>query len=155
MCRLPINTVIGALLALLLLMSSCAKHSGGKLYPAVLTEDTEVYFGNEKHFTTSETVPSGTEIQLSARITDKGYRVVKYGRKIGYVHSPKYRGISTVRTRTAYRVVNNNTPTDTVHRRDTTKRVYRPTGGGTVHVKGHYRNGRYVKPHTRKAPRRR
>ena len=141
---------------LFIIFSSCATNVVNKMYDVVLIENSEIYFGNENYFSASETIVKETPVKIQAKVSRKGYQKVRYGSRIGYIHSPKYR-VKGSRRITTDSIPNYfvTTSTDTSNSTRTTTNKYRPSSG-TVHVKGYYRKvGTYVRPHTRRAPRKR
>lgn len=127
-------------LIILLLMVSCTNY-----YTVLLTEDTNVYAtsSNENIITT---IPKDTQVYISNKANKKNYKKIKWGNYYGLAYNPSYTSYSAY---TSARNYNTSTPS---------YNNYTPSksSGGTVHVKGYTRkDGTYVSPHTRSAPRRR
>lgn len=127
------------LLIITILFTSCTTN----YYTVLLTEDTTLYKnGDTLNFITS--IPKKTHVYVSNKPKRKNFKKIKWGNYYGWAYNPNYISYSSYKTvsQPAYRT--NYTPSSS-------KR-----SGGSVSVKGYYRkNGTYVKPHTRSAPRRR
>jgi len=79
--------------------------------------------------------------------SQKGFRKVKYNNHIGYIYRPSFKEYQP----NYYVNISDSTKVDNVVRPATSSSI-----GGSVSVKGYYRkDGTYVRPHTRKAPKRR
>ena len=104
-------------------------------YAVTLVEDSPL-FNKPNDGNSVIVVPKGETVYLSNG--KKSYRKIKYRSFTGYVYNPVYSGQAEVTT-SSYKTSNNSSKS-------------RPK---TVHVKGYTRkNGTYVRPHTRSAPRR-
>lgn len=126
-------------LIILLSMVSCTNY-----YTVLLTEDTNVYetSNNENIITT---IPKDTQVYISNKANNKNYKKIKWGNYYGLAYNPSYTSYSAYTPVKGY-----NTPTHSYNYTPST------SSGGTVHVKGYTRkDGTYVTPHTRSAPRRR
>lgn len=126
------------LFAILFIFSSCTTYE----YVYFLSP-TELY---RKPVDSSESyfvIPADTPLYMSKDATV--YRKIKYKKYKGFVYSPNYRYVD-------YKFKNDTIPAN----RSINSDSYEPSSGGTVHVKGYYRkDGTYVRPHTRKAPKKR
>ncbi|MCT1525412.1 hypothetical protein [Sphingobacterium hotanense] len=137
---------------LLFLLLSCKIQKTENYYIVSITEDALVYAKDDLNSICLEEVKVGEPIYMILDKSKKGFRKVKYKGKTGYVYRPSFKAYAP----SSYRAVTSNIGKDSTVTRST--RTYTPatSSGGTVHVKGYYRkNGTYVKPHTRSAPRRR
>lgn len=126
-------------LIILLSMVSCTNY-----YTVLLTEDTNVYAtsSNENIITT---IPKDTQVYISNKANKKNYKKIKWGNYYGLAYNPSYTSYSAYTSAESY-----NTSTPSYNYTPST------SSGGTVHVKGYTRkDGTYVRPHTRSAPRRR
>ncbi len=126
-------------LILLLSIVSCTNY-----YTVLLTEDTNVY-GTSSNENIVTTIPKDTKVYLSNKANKKNYKKIKWGNYSGWAYNPTYTSYSSYIPTKSY-----NTPTSPSYN-------YTPStsSGGTVHVKGYTRkDGTYVSPHTRSAPRR-
>lgn len=126
-------------LIILLSIVSCTNY-----YTVLLTEDTNLYAtSNNENIVT--TIPKDTQVYISKKKNKKNYKKIKWGNYSGLAYNPSYTSYNTY---TPAKSSNTSTPSYS----------YTPnkSHGGTVHVKGYTRkNGTYVSPHTRSAPRRR
>lgn len=126
-------------LIILLSMVSCTNY-----YTVLLTEDTNLYAtSNNENIVT--TIPKDTQVYISNKENKKNYKKIKWGNYSGLAYNPSYTSYNTYTPAKSY-----NTSTSSYN--------YTPSksSGGTVHVKGYTRkDGTYVSPHTRSAPRRR
>ncbi|AQX10870.1 hypothetical protein [Elizabethkingia meningoseptica] len=126
-------------LVLFLSVISCTNY-----YTVQLQEDTPLYSNSEGE-TSLIIIPRDTEVFLSSKANKKNYRKLKWGNYYGFAFNPSY---------TSY---NSYIPSKT-YKKPTSSYDYTPntSSSGTVHVKGYTRkDGTYVSPHTRSAPRRR
>lgn len=121
---------------IILLNISCVNY-----YNVVLTSDTVLY---EKEGDVNSIVckiPSGSIVYIKGKKI-RNYRKVKYGKCTGWANNPSYEQSKN----TSSSNKSNN------YRKSSSENSN--FGNGTVKVKGYYRkNGTYVKPHTRSAPR--
>lgn len=113
-------------------------------YTVLLTEDTSLYLGtnNENIITT---IPKNTQVYVSNKANKKKYRKIKWGSYSGWAYNPIFTYYNT------YVPTNN-------YKSSIPSYNYTPSSNsrGTVPVKGYTRkDGTYVRPHTRSAPRRR
>ncbi|MDR6489943.1 hypothetical protein J2799_004493 [Chryseobacterium vietnamense] len=130
---------IAFFLLILLAMVSCTNY-----YTVLLTEDTNVYAAssNENIITT---IPKETQVYISSKANKKNYKKIKWGNYYGFAYNPSFTSYSNYTSAGSY---NTSTPSY--------KYTPSTSSGGTVHVKGYTRkDGTYVRPHTRSAPRRR
>lgn len=114
------------------------------------TEETSVFSDSKESAYTKVVIPKGTSIYVTKGTSKRSK--IKWNNYSGWISNTSYSYYkpSPLATRV---------PRDTSSTSSTTKaNDYRPNNasGGTVQVKGYYRkNGTYVRPHTRSAPRRR
>lgn len=163
------------LLGSILLLASCSMN----LYLCQTDDELRIY---EK--ASNQGVPTATIrrdhhfVSKSAKPTKKGYCKVVYGNIKGYVYKPtfakstafrnywyfSYRNYFIFSDSLGYHNWYNYSPkpfSSSYEQNYTPTRSYKSytpsrSTGGTVHVKGYYRkDGTYVRPHTRSAPRRR
>jgi hypothetical protein len=103
-------------------------------------------------------IPAGSSIYVNSSIEKNDYREFRYGRYKGWTRSSKYVYGKKGWTKKLYGTASvSNSTIDSTYRRSyyTPSSTYTPSRG-TVQVKGYYRkDGTYVRPHTRSAPRRR
>lgn len=113
-------------------------------YTVLLQEDAPLY--SRINDSTSVTIiPKDTKVYLSSKTNKKNYRKLKWGNYYGFVFNPNYTSYNSYIPAKSY-----NTTTPSYNYMPST------SSGGTVHVKGYTRkDGTYVSPHTRSAPRRR
>lgn len=140
------------IILIILSLSSCRIHTTENYYTVTITEDAAIYLKSDLSSNSIDLVKSGEPIYMILDKSSKGFRKVKYRNKVGYVYRPSFKAYSKTEYQNTYASANTN---DSV-KNDRIK-TYRPSStGGTVHVKGYYRkNGTYVRPHTRSAPRKR
>lgn len=114
-------------------------------YTVLLTEDTNVY-KNDNDRAVVVTIPKDTQVYLSNKANKKNYKKIKWGEYLGWAYNPSYSSYSSY-----IPLKTSNSSTGYYNSSSSSK-----GSGGTVNVKGYYRkNGTYVSPHTRSAPRRR
>ncbi|RVT77560.1 hypothetical protein EOD40_07085 [Flavobacterium sufflavum] len=138
------------ILVLIVLFSSCNTY-----YYISNTEDIYLYNTPDKNDSSKEItlIPKGTYYYTT--IVKKRFRKAKYGNLNGYIYNPYfdnpyYTPNSKVSVSNSS-IKNNSTTNNSTYNYSSTS-YDRPK---TVNVKGYYRkNGTYVKPHTRSAPRR-
>jgi CRISPR/Cas system-associated endonuclease/helicase Cas3 len=128
-------------LVLLLSVISCTNY-----YTVLLQEDTPLYSSSNSE-TSTTVIPKGTEVYLSSKPNRKNYRKIKWGNYYGWANKPQYSTYSNYTSTSSY-----TSPTvSSVSSYNTGS-----SSGGSVSVKGYTRkDGTYVRPHTRSAPRRR
>lgn len=135
---------------MLLLLCSCAVY---KFENYVTVNEISIYQENGKEIIT-EKIPQYSTISFSKNKTKKGYPIY-YKRKKWYLTPGFYSDILPY-----YEYVQKYKTQPTVDNTDIKpKRNYSTSNsssyGGSVKVKGYYRkDGTYVKPHTRKSPKR-
>lgn len=115
-------------------------------YTVFLTTDTNLYSNSNSEIVITS-IPKNTQVFLSAKPNKKNYKKIKWGKYFGWVNNPNYTTYSVYKPVNSYKSSTNNNSSSS----------YRPTSsrGGTVQVKGYTRkDGTYVRPHTRSAPRR-
>lgn len=128
------------LFSIVLLFTSCVTN----YYTVYTNEDT--YFQKSKN-NEYETVliPSGTPVYLNSSYNSKGYKKIKYRGNYYWSSGFNYSYTTPSYNSSSYY----SSPRSSSYSSSS-------SSGGTVNVKGYYRkNGTYVKPHTRSAPRRR
>lgn len=127
------------LLIITLLFTSCTTN----YYTVLLNEDTTIYKnGDSLNFITS--VPKDTQVYISSKSNRKNFKRIKWGNYFGWAYNPNYTSYSSY------------TPVSQPSYRSTYTPSSSTSSGGSVSVKGYYRkDGTYVKPHTRSAPKRR
>lgn len=122
------------LLLLIPLLFSCTTN----YYAVTLVEDSPL-FKNPNDGNSIIVIPKGETVYLSK--AKKSYRKIKYGTYRGYVYNPVYAGSteeSDYKT-SSYRSSSSSSSS---------------SSSKTVHVRGYTRkDGTYVRPHTRSAPR--
>lgn len=132
-----------SLLYFLLLFSviSCTNY-----YTVILQEDTPIYSDSNTENSIT-TIPKETQVFISLKPNKKNYRKIKWGSYYGWTNNSNYLTHSTYSKTTPY---SSTTVKSSSNYRSSS------SSGGSVHVKGYTRkDGTYVKPHTRSAPRRR
>lgn len=127
------------LLIITLLFTSCTTN----YYTVLLNDDTTIYKnGDSLNFITS--VPKNTQVYISNKSNRKNFKKIKWGNYYGWAYNPNYTIYSSY------------TPVSQSSYRPTYTPSSSKSSGGSVSVKGYYRkDGTYVKPHTRSAPKRR
>ncbi|WP_426278598.1 hypothetical protein ACN9MN_04640 [Chryseobacterium sp. S-02] len=128
-------------LVLLLSVISCTNY-----YTVLLQEDTPLYSSSNSE-TSTTVIPKGTEVYLSSKPNRNNYRKIKWGNYYGWANNPQHSTYSNYSRTSSY-----TSPTvssgSSYHSGS--------SSGGSVSVKGYTRkDGTYVRPHTRSAPRRR
>lgn len=133
-----------SLILLLLILNSCANN----YYFVNIDEDTTIFTSkNEKESVTIIPKGSGAYINRS----DKKARKLKWRNFKGWAINPRYSNPIF-----SSNSDNNNSNRSNSSNSSYTKSSTKASTGGTVNVKGYTRkNGTYVAPHTRSAPRRR
>lgn len=112
-------------------------------YTVLLTEDTNVY-GNSNNENIVTTIPKDTQVYVSNKANRKNYKKIKCRNYHGWAYNPNYTSYSSYTSAKSY-----NTSTSSYNYTPST------SSGGAVHVKGYTRkDGTYVSPNTRNAPRR-
>lgn len=126
-----------------LFMLSCS----GNYY--LCTVDKPVAFYTTKDTTKAAFyIPQGK--QLIARKKSKKYRAVTYGTTNGYIIAQSFLNETSYSSKEQQYLVFNHDSTYTY-----TYPAASSSSGGSVYVKGYYRkDGTYVRPHTRSAPKR-
>lgn len=133
-------------LFLTLLFISCKVTRVENFYTVLITEDAPIFLKADTLSKSIHFVNSGQPVFMDLDNSKKGYRKVKYKGQTGYVYRPSF----TEYNKYYASKLNDSTKVDNVIKPNTS------SPGGTISVKGYYRkDGTYVKPHTRKAPRRR
>ncbi|CAM3484485.1 hypothetical protein [Flavobacterium chungbukense] len=131
------------LFLILSLTSSCITN----YYYVNLEEDTPIYENKREGTISYYFIPKSEKVYVSS--TTKKYKRIKWKKYKGWAINPTYSSSSSSSTTSnytnsqSYRSVQNS---------------YKPKSysNGTVQVKGYYRkDGTYVRPHTRSAPKRR
>jgi len=133
------------LTVILLFTVSCTTN----YYTVLLTEDTNLY-KNSNDGTLITSIPKDTKVYISAQSNKKLYKKIKWNNYFGWAYSPNYTSYSPYVPVKNYNRSNTSNPSANSYN-------YRPntSTGGTVNVKGYTRkDGTYVRPHTRSAPRR-
>jgi hypothetical protein len=106
-------------------------------YTATVNTDTALYSSQDAGNPTLHIVPAGSAVYVNTKKSRKNYYKIKYGSHTGWAYNPSYT-LSTTRATTSSS--NYTTPS---------------SSGNTVQVNGYYRkDGTYVRPHTRSAPKR-
>lgn len=132
------------LLALFFSLTSCSINN---YYLCTVDEPVEVYSTQNLNAKIATIQKSK---QLVAEGNGKKYRKVRFGTSTGYIHGHKFSSEVKV---TKYQLPSLITITDTSYHVRIPIR-YTPSSG-TVSVKDYYRkDGTYVRPHTRSAPKR-
>ncbi|MGH1516578.1 hypothetical protein [Chryseobacterium sp. JK1] len=128
-------------LVLLLSVISCTNY-----YTVRLQEDTHLYSSSDSSRSVT-IIPKDTEVYLSSKVNKKNYRKLKWGNYYGWANKPSYTTYSSYSKTSSY-----SSPSV----RSSSSYSSQSNSGGSVHVKGYTRkDGTYVRPHTRSAPRRR
>jgi hypothetical protein len=124
------------LLILLPFLFSCTNY-----YYVTMDKDTPLYSSQDSTIEIS-VIPAGTQAHIKGNKAKK-YRKVKYNGFSGYAINPSYTIATPPETTTNHTRARYNTSSNST-----------PSAGKKVHVKGYTRkDGTYVKPHTRSAPR--
>ncbi|MDP5200985.1 hypothetical protein [Flavobacterium sp. DG2-3] len=124
---------------LLITLNSCSSN----YYFVNIDEDTNIY-GSKDSKEIIATIPKGYGAYINT--SDNKYRKVKWKKYKGWALNPVYS--NTLMSSTS-KSNSNYTKTNYTNNQSS-------TSGGSVHVKGYTRkDGTYVSPHTRSAPRRR
>jgi len=129
------------LLLVYFLITSCSTN----YYFVNIEEDTPIYQNTRNDSQSITFIPKG----YSAFVTSgsKKYRKVKWKNYKGWAINPVYSLPTTSNAANS---------TYQTHSNYTTRNSSTRSSGGTVHVKGYTRkDGTYVRPHTRSAPKRR
>ena len=127
---------ITLLLLLAFLVTSCVNY-----YNVTVNAETILYSSENDGSSVVYTVPSGSSVYIKGKNYRK-YRKIKYGNYAGWAYYPNY---------TAPSYYSSGSSSSSNSRSSSSY----SSPGKTVNVKGYYRkNGTYVKPHTRNAPRR-
>lgn len=133
-----------SLILLVLILNSCATN----YYFVNIDEDTTIYTSqNGKESVT--VIPKGSGAYINR--SDKKARKLKWEKFKGWAINPAY-------SNSIFSSNSNSNSSDNTKssKNSYTKSSRRTSSGGTVQVKGYTRkNGTYVAPHTRSAPRRR
>ncbi|WP_374175188.1 hypothetical protein [Flavobacterium tructae] len=128
-----------SLILLLFVLNSCATN----YYFVNIDEDTPI-FTSENGKESVAIIPKGSGAYINR--SDKKARKIKWQNFKGWAINPAYSNSSFSS------IPDNNNSSGSSY----TKSPIRTSSGGSVHVKGYTRkNGTYVAPHTRSAPRRR
>lgn len=128
-------------LVLLLSVISCTNY-----YTVRLQEDTPLYYSSDSSRSVT-IIPKDAEVFLSSKASKKNYSKLKWGNYYGWVYKPSY---------TAYSDYSKTSSYSSPSLRSSSIYSSQSNSGGSVHVKGYTRkDGTYVRPHTRSAPRRR
>lgn len=128
-----------SLVLLLFILNSCVTN----YYYVNIDEDTPVYSSKEAKDSIT-VIPKGFGAYINQ--SNKTQRKIKWKNYKGWVINPVYSNASFSS------ISNNSTSSSQNYSSSSTK----TSSGGTVQVKGYTRkNGTYVAPHTRSAPRRR
>lgn len=135
-----------SIILFLLLFNSCVTN----YYYVNIEEDTTIY--SSKNGTESIIlVPKGSSVYITK--SDKTYRKIKWKNYKGWVLNPVYNSSINTSNNISSTAGNSNYTSSPSKSHTTSSKAY---SGGTVYVKGYTRkNGTYVKPHTRSAPKRR
>lgn len=112
-----------------------------------MVEDAPIMASSSDGSLVRTVVPQGTQVYISPRGKSK-YSKVKWKKYKGWVPYTSY-AISNPKGKSQ-------SSSQTTNSTSQYKSVPASSSGGSVQVKGYYRkNGTYVRPHTRNAPRRR
>ncbi len=115
-------------------------------YTVLLSEDTPIY-GSSNNESIVTTIPKDTQVFISTKTNKKNYKKIKWDNYLGWAYNPSYTTYSSYTPASTY----NSTST-----RSASSYTPSSSSGGSVNVKGYTRkDGTYVSPHTRSAPRRR
>jgi len=127
-------------LVLLLSVISCTNY-----YTVRLQEDTPLYSSSEDE-TSVSIIHKNTEVFLSSKANTKNYSKVKWENYYEWVNKPNYTSYSSYSKTASY-----SSPQSS-----SSSYSSKPSLGGSVQVKGYTRkDGTYISPHSRSAPRRR
>ena len=139
------NYIFSFLLSSLFFLTNCSVNN---YYLCTISEPLEVYSAPESNSKVA-IIQSNKQVVVEGK-PNKKYRKVRFGVYSGFITSQSF---SSVKRVSKYQLPSLVTLTDTTSR-ISTARSYTPSSG-TVYVKGYYRkDGTYVKPHTRSAPKR-
>lgn len=126
------------LLTLLFVLNSCVTN----YYLVNIDEDATIY-SSKKGTDSIAVIPKGSGAYINT--SDKKQRKIKWKNYKGWVINPVYSNYSMSNNSSNYNSSGNYTKSSST-----------TSAGGSVQVKGYTRkNGTYVAPHTRSAPRRR
>lgn len=129
---------------LLLLLFAFSTVSCVTYYNVTVNADTILYSTENNERPATYTIPSGSSVYIKGKKWRK-YRKIKYANYIGWAYSPNYTSPNQ------YSSKSTSSPSS-ISRSPSSNYT---SSGKTVNVKGYYRkNGTYVSPHTRSAPRR-
>ncbi|QOG02205.1 hypothetical protein [Flavobacterium sp. MDT1-60] len=133
------------LILLLLVFNSCVTN----YYYVTIDQDTTIYSSrNGKESIVS--IPKGSSVYITR--SDKTYSKIKWKNYKGWVINPVYSNTNTLSNSPNTNVNTNYNLSPSKSHSSSTKSY----NGGPVYVKGYTRkNGTYVQPHTRSAPKRR
>lgn len=125
-------------------------------YNVTVNNDTILYSTENDESPVIYTVSSGTSVYIKGE-NSKKYRKIKYGKYVGWAYYPNYTSPSQYSSRSTSTSQSISSPSSRSSSASTRSSSSNYTSSGkTVNVKGYYRkNGTYVRPHTRSAPRRR
>jgi hypothetical protein len=130
--------IIIALFLTFFLTSSCVTN----YYYVSLEEDTPIYENRNEGTTSYYFVPKGEKVYIAT--SKKKYKKIKWNKYKGWAINPVYNTSKT----SSYSNSQTYTPSQNNYSKPSST-------GGTVQVKGYYRkDGTYVRPHTRSAPKR-
>lgn len=133
-----------SLILLLLILNSCATN----YYFVNLDEETTI-FTSKNGKESVAVIPKGSSAYITR--SDKKERKIKWKNFKGWAINPRYS--NSIFSNNSD---NNNSSNNNSYKNSYTNSSTNTSSGGTVQVKGYTRkNGTYVAPHTRSAPRRR
>lgn len=127
-----------SLIILTITTTSCVTN----YYTVILEQDTNLYENSTMSSKLKTIIPKGTEIFITNKSKNVGYRKIRWNYYRGWSYRPSYKSNSNyAKNNSSYKSSTPNKSTYSV---------------GTVQVKGYYRkDGTYVRPHTRSAPKKR
>lgn len=148
MCRFFIKIL--SILSICIL-SSCLTNNYIQMYA---DEDIVLYSNPDEESKQVVVIPSGSAIYVNSSREKRSFREFRYGKYKGWTRSKRYVYGKPGWTKKLYGS-SYNTNSSSSNSNSSSSSNYTPSGG-TVQVKGYYRkDGTYVRPHTRSAPKRR
>lgn len=139
------------LLVSIFVFSSCVTNNYIQMYA---DEDIVLYSSPDEYSKEVVVIPSGSPIYVNSSREKRSYREFRYGKYKGWTKSKRYVYGKQGWTKKLYGS-SYGTNSSSSSSNSSSSSSYTPSGG-TVQVKGYYRkDGTYVRPHTRSAPRRR
>ena len=134
-----------SLILRLFVLNSCVTN-----YYFVNIDEDAIIYTSKKGTKSIATIPKGSGAYINS--SDKKTRKIKWRNYKGWVINPVYSNSNLSSNSGSYNSSSSSSSSSSSYNKSSTK----TSSGGTVQVKGYTRkNGTYVAPHTRSAPRRR